>query len=86
MLVCLSVGQLNGSYATEVEEVPGNLVVGSVRGKLCLCDEQVGLCDIGGGNVISEKQRGNGRLRIGVFAEDSASESSEQLSTDVDDL
>ena len=51
--MCLGVGQLNSAYATEVVEISRYLVVWSGGGELSLRNEEVGLRDIGGGNVRS---------------------------------
>jgi hypothetical protein len=85
VLVCFRVRQLNGAYATEVEEIPRNLVVGGIRRELRLRDEEIGLCDVGGGDVVAEQERGDRRLRIWVFPEHGTSQRREQLSADVDD-
>jgi hypothetical protein len=85
VLVCLSVRQLDGAYAAEVEEISRDLVIGGVGRELRLCDEQIGLCDVGGRDVVAEEERGDRRLRIGVFAEYSTAQRREQLAADVDD-
>ena len=85
VLVCLGVGQLNSPYAAKVVQVSRNLVVWGLWWELRLRNKEIGLCDVGGREVVSEQQCGDGCLRIWVFPEHCASERSKQLSADLDD-
>jgi len=82
--VCLGIGELNSPYASEVVQVPRDLVVGRIGWELCLRNKEIGLCDVGGREIVSEEKRGDGCLRIWVFSKHCASESSKELSADID--
>lgn len=86
VLVRFGVGQLDGAYAAEVEQISGDLVVGGVWRELCLRDEEIGLCDVGSGDVVAEEQRRDRRLRVWILPEHGTSQRAKQLSADVDDL
>lgn len=85
VVVCLGVGELDSAYATEVVEVSGHLVVRGVGRELRLRDEEIGLCNVGGGDVVAEEEGGDGCLCVWILAEDCTSHCGEQLATDVDD-
>ena len=55
----MGVGELDGTDATQVVEVAADLVVGGCAGELCLCNEEIGLCDIRGRDVVAEQEDGH---------------------------
>lgn len=66
--MCLGVGELDGTNASKVVEVAADLVVGGCAGELCLCNEEVGLCDIGGRDVVAEKEDRDRGLGVGILS------------------
>ena len=83
--MCLGVGELDGTDATQVVKIAAHLVVGGCAGELCLCNEEIGLCDIRSRDVIAEQEDGHGGLSVGILPQDCRSQRSEQLWSDVDD-
>ena len=81
----LRVSELNGSYTAKVVEVSAYLVIRGARWELRLCDEEVGLRDVGCADVVSEEENGDGGLGVGVFAEDGGAKCCEKLGSDGDD-
>lgn len=69
--MCLSVAQLDGADTAEVEEVARDLVVRGVLGELGVGDEEVGLCDVGRGEVVAEEDDDDRGLSVDILAQDS---------------
>lgn len=80
-----SVGKLDRSDAAKVIEVSAYLVVRGVGWELCLGDEQVGLGDIGGRQVVAKKKHCYSGLGVGVLAKDCATECGQKLRSSPDD-
>ena len=70
---------MNGANASKVVEVAADLVVGSIWRECCLIDQKVGLVDIGGRDIVAKKKDDNGGLGVVILAQDSATESSQEL-------
>lgn len=85
MGVGLRVGELDGADATKIIEVAGNVCVGGSERERIVCDEKVGLGDVGCGYVVAEEVYDGGGLSLGVFAQYSGAEGSEKNLADVMD-
>ena len=83
--MCLGVGELDSANASEVVEVAADLVVGGCAGELCLCNEQIGLCDVCCRDVVAEQEYSDGSLCVGILPQDGRSQRSEQFWPDVND-
>lgn len=70
---------MNRANASKVVEVAADLVIRSVRRECGLIDQKIGLVDIGGRDVVAEKEDNNGGLGVVVLAQDCATESSQEL-------
>lgn len=66
------VGELDGPDAAKVVKVASDLVVGGTDGELVVGDEQIGLGDVCGGEIVAEEEYEGSCLRLLIFAEDRA--------------
>jgi hypothetical protein len=82
--VCLGVGELDSTDATQVVQVAADLIVGGGAWELCLCNEEIGLCDVRGRDVVAEQEYSDRGLGVSILPQNCRSQRSEQPWSDVD--